>query len=209
MAFQQGLQEEGFASGQTLRIEYRWAEGHIDRLPALVADLLRQRVEVIVATGGGTAALAAKAATTTVPIVFSAATDPVNLGLVASLNRPGNNVTGVHVMTNLLEAKRLGLLNELIPNAARIGVLFNPDTPGAASQFAGLKEATRAFPRAFRSLRPVMNAVSKRRSAVSLDRRLKHFWWPPIRSFTLTTSNWSHWRHAMPSRPCMSFVNTL
>jgi putative ABC transport system substrate-binding protein len=111
----------------------------------LVADLLRQPVEVIVATGGGTAALAAKAATPTVPIVFSAATDPVSLGLVASLNRPGSNVTGVHVMTNLLEAKRLGLLNELIPNAATIGVLFNPDTPGAASQFSGLKEAARAL----------------------------------------------------------------
>jgi putative ABC transport system substrate-binding protein len=145
MAFRNGLQDEGFVGGQNLAIEYRWAEGRTDRLPALVADLLKRRVEVIVATGGGTAALAAKAETSTVPIVFSAATDPVNLGLVASLNRPGGNVTGVHVMTNLLEAKRLGLLNELIPNAAMIGVLFNPETPGAASQFAELKEASRAL----------------------------------------------------------------
>jgi putative ABC transport system substrate-binding protein len=143
--FQQGLQIEGFTDGQNLAVEYRWADGHTDRLPGLVTELLQKRVEVIVATGGGTSALAAKAATSTIPIVFSAATDPVNLGLVASLNRPGGNVTGVHVMTNLLEAKRLGLLNELIPNAATIGVLVNPDTPGAASQLAELKEAARAL----------------------------------------------------------------
>ena len=145
MAFRNGLRDEGFIGGQNLAIEYRWAEGHTDRLPALVTDLLERRVEVLVATGGGPAALAAKAATSTVPIVFSAATDPVNLGLVTSLNRPGSNVTGVHVMTNLLEAKRIGLLNELVPNAATIGVLFNPDTPGAASQFAGLREAAQAL----------------------------------------------------------------
>jgi putative ABC transport system substrate-binding protein len=145
MAFLNGLQGEGFVAGQNLAIEYRWAEGHTDRLPALVADLLNQRVEIIVATGGGTAALAAKSATTAVPIVFSAATDPVNLGLVASLNRPGGNVTGVHVMTNLLEGKRIGLLNELKPNATTIGVLINPETPGAASQFAELKEASRVL----------------------------------------------------------------
>lgn len=122
-AFQQGLQEEGFVSDQNLAIEYRWAEGYTDRLPDLVADLLQQQVEVIVATGGGTSALAAKTATSSVPIIFSSATDPVVLGLVSSLNRPGGNITGVYVMTNALEAKRLGLLSELISNASTIGVL--------------------------------------------------------------------------------------
>ena len=145
VGFQRGLQSEGFIGGQNLVIEYRWAEGHTDRLSGLVADLLQKRVEVIVATGGGTSALAAKSSTVTVPIVFSAATDPVNLGLVASLNRPGGNATGVHVMTNMLEPKRLGLLNELIPSAATIGVLINPDTPGAASQLKELKDAARAL----------------------------------------------------------------
>ena len=136
-AFQQGLQEEGFVSDQNLAIEYRWAEGYTDRLPDLVADLLQQQVEVIVATGGGTSALAAKTATSSIPIVFSSATDPVTLGLVSSLNRPGGNITGVYVMTNSLEAKRLGLLNELISNASTIGVLVNPDTPGAEKPAAG------------------------------------------------------------------------
>lgn len=145
--FHQGLQSEGFAAGQNLAIQYRWAEGDTGRLPGLVAELLQKRVEIIVATGGGTSAVAAKAATATLPIVFSAATDPVNLGLVSSLNRPGGNVTGVHVMTNLLEAKRLGLLNELIPNAVTIGVLVNPDTPGAANQLREVQAAARALTR--------------------------------------------------------------
>ena len=147
VAFQQGLQEEGFVGGQNLAIEYRWAEGYTDRLPDLVADLLQQQVEVIVATGGGTSALAAKTATSSIPIVFSSATDPVTLGLVSSLNRPGGNITGVYVMTNSLEAKRLGLLNELISNASTIGVLVNPDTPGAESQRLELQSAATALKR--------------------------------------------------------------
>lgn len=109
-AFREGLKEAGFIEGHNLVIEYRWAENHNDRLPALAADLVRRQVAVIVATGGGASALAAKAATTTIPTVFSSATDPVELGLVVSLNRPGGNATGVYVMTNSLEAKRLGLL---------------------------------------------------------------------------------------------------
>ena len=146
-AFRDGLKEAGYVEGRNLAIEYRWAEGQNDRLPELAADLVRRKVTVIVATGGGASALAAKAATTTIPTVFSSATDPVELGLVASLNRPGGNATGVHVMTNSLEAKCLGLLHEMVPNAATIAVLVNPGTPGADRQFVEVETAARAIAR--------------------------------------------------------------
>jgi putative tryptophan/tyrosine transport system substrate-binding protein len=146
-AFRQGLKENGYIEGHNLAIKYRWAEGHNDRLPELAADLVQHQVSVIVATGGGASALAVKAATTTIPIVFSSATDPVQLGLVASLNRPGGNVTGVYVMTNSLEAKRLGLLRELLQHAATIAVLVNPSTPGAENQLMEAQSAARMVAR--------------------------------------------------------------
>jgi len=152
-AFRDGLRETGYIEGHNVAIEYRWAESHNDRLPGLVADLVRRQVAVIVATGGGASALAAKAATTTIPTVFSSATDPVELGLVASLNRPGGNATGVHVMTNALEAKRLGLLHELVPSATTIAVLVNPGTPGADSQLTEAETAAHAIARKIHVLR--------------------------------------------------------
>ena len=152
-AFREGLKEAGYLEGHNLAIEYRWAESHNDRLPELAADLVRRQVSVIVATGGGASALAAKAATTTIPIVFSSATDPVELGLVASLNRPGGNATGIHVMTNSLETKRLGLLHELVPNAATIAVLVNPGTPGADSQLTEAETAAHAVARKIQILK--------------------------------------------------------
>jgi putative ABC transport system substrate-binding protein len=130
--------------GQNVAIEYRWAENQYDRLPALAADLVRRRVAVIV-TGGTPAALAAKAATTTIPIVFGTAGDPVALGLVASLNRPGGNVTGVANLGAELTPKQLQLLRELVPNAARFGVLADPDFPASQSTIAELLAAARTL----------------------------------------------------------------
>src|SRR5262245_58441913 len=120
--FRLGLKETGYVEGENVTIEYRWAENQIDRLPALAAELMRRRVAVIAATGGPPAALAAKA-TTTIPIVFLAADDPVRLGLVASLARPGGNLTGINMLSEELAAKRLELLRELVPAPARVAVL--------------------------------------------------------------------------------------
>jgi putative tryptophan/tyrosine transport system substrate-binding protein len=134
-AFQQGLQEAGFVEGQNLAIAFRWAEGQYDRLPALAANLVDLRVAVLFAAGGQPSALAAKAATTTIPIVFSAVNNPVELGLVASLNRPGGNVTGMSTVGSRLHAKSVQLLKELVPTAAEIVYLVNPSNP-AASYYA-------------------------------------------------------------------------
>jgi putative tryptophan/tyrosine transport system substrate-binding protein len=132
LAFLKGLGETGYVDGQNVAIEHRWAEGQYDRLPVLAADLVRRRVAVIVAPLSAAATLAAKAATTTTPIVFITGADPVKAGLVASLNRPGGNVTGAVTMNAELGAKRLGLLQELLPAATRFAVLVNPNTPPVA-----------------------------------------------------------------------------
>ena len=128
-AFRQGLNDTGFIEGQNVAIEYRFAEGQYDRLPNLLAELIRQNPKVIVAPGSTPAALAAKAATTTIPVLFSVSDDPVKLGLVASLNRPDGNATGVNFFSAELGTKQLGLLRELLPLAARVGVLVNPKNP--------------------------------------------------------------------------------
>jgi putative ABC transport system substrate-binding protein len=144
-AFQQGLAEVGFVEGRNVAIEYRWAEDQLDRLPALAADLARRQVSVIAACGSPASALAAKSATTSIPIVFENAADPVRIGLVASLNRPGGNVTGVTNFSAELGAKRLGLLRELVPSATSIAVLVNPARPGVDAQLAQAQEAARAL----------------------------------------------------------------
>jgi putative ABC transport system substrate-binding protein len=143
-AFLQGLKETGYVEGQNVAVEYRYADNQYDRLPTLAADLVRRRVAVIV-TSGEPATLAAKAATKTIPIVFSTGTDPVASGLVASINRPGANVTGVATLQAELAPKRLQLLRDLIPNAARFGVLMEPVGPNTQSFIANLQAAARTL----------------------------------------------------------------
>jgi putative ABC transport system substrate-binding protein len=144
-AFRRGLGEGGFVEGRNVTIEYRWALGQYDRLPAMAAELVSRPVTVLVATGGEPAALAAKSATSIVPIVFTVGGDPVKEGLAASFNHPGGNATGISLLTATLEAKRLGLLRELVPRASTIGVILNPNYPPAESQLNDVQEAARAI----------------------------------------------------------------
>src|SRR5262245_11031731 len=143
-SFRQGLKEAGFIEGENVAIEYRWPENQADRLPALAADLARRRVAVL-ATVGNEAAQAAKAGATTVPIAFAVGEDPVRLGLVASLARPGGNLTGINFFTGELAAKRLELLRELVPGAVRVAVLVNPANPNAKTVLSDVEATARAM----------------------------------------------------------------
>ena len=142
-AFRRGLAENGYVEGQNVAIEYRWGLGHYDRMPAMAAELVRLPVNVILA-GAEPSVLAAKAATSTIPIVFVVGSDPVKLRLVASYNSPGGNATGVNIFTTNLDVKRLGVLNEMIPSAKMFGVLINPKFPNAQDQLAQLEAAANA-----------------------------------------------------------------
>jgi putative ABC transport system substrate-binding protein len=146
--FQQGLKEAGYAEGQNVATEYRWADGHYDRLPALAAELLQlPGVAVLAALGGDPAAVAAKATVVTIPIVFMSATDPVKLGLVSSLNKPGANITGLAMLSSSLVPKQLQLLVELVPTAGTIGLLINPNNPNTGIRREEMREAAHAVAR--------------------------------------------------------------
>jgi len=144
-AFRQGLMEAGYVEDRNVGIEFRWAEGRYDQLPALAAELIARHVSVIVAQGGDPPSLAARSLTATIPIVFTSSSDPVKLGLVNSLNRPGGNVTGVWLYTSLLGTKRLELLRQLLPANTLIAVLVNPSNPNAQSDIAELQDAARGL----------------------------------------------------------------
>ena len=144
-AFRQGLGETGYVEGRNVAIEFRWAQGRHDRLPGLAADLVARQVAVIVAPGGAPAAIAAKSATTSIPIVFEMGADPIAIGLVASLNRPGGNLTGVSSLNVEVTPKRLEILHEAIPTGAVVAVLLNPTSPTADSQLKQLQEAARTL----------------------------------------------------------------
>jgi putative ABC transport system substrate-binding protein len=158
-AFRRGLRETGYVEGRNVAIEYRWAEGQYDRLPALAADLVRRQVIVVAAVGNVTV-MAAKAATTTIPIVFQTGADPVKIGLVASLNRPGGNLTGVSVLNSELTPKRLELLHELVPTATVIAFLVNPTNPDSNPSAAN--ESFQAGARSLGLQLPVVQASSDR-----------------------------------------------
>jgi ABC-type uncharacterized transport system substrate-binding protein len=143
-AFRQGLSNAGYVEGQNVTVEYHWLEGQYDRLPALMADLVRRRVAVIAAPSGSPAAIAAKAATASIPILFGVAEDPVKLGLVASLSRPGGNATGINYYNGELNAKRLGLLHELLPKAVRVAVLLNRGSLTSAETETALRDVREA-----------------------------------------------------------------
>lgn len=143
-AFRRGLRENGFVEGQSIAVDYRWADGRYDRLPGLARDLVARKVSVLVSTGGQPTLLAAKAAASSTPVVFATGVDPVQSGIVGSFNRPGGNLTGVYIVTTGLEAKRFGLLQELIPASAAIAVLINPDNPNMSSQVRDVQDAARA-----------------------------------------------------------------
>ena len=144
-AFRQGLTETGYIEGQNVVLEYRWAENQFDRLPAMAAELAQRKVSVMVAGGSPLSALAAKAATTTIPIVFMNVADPVAIGLVASFNRPGGNLTGATLLSAELVAKRLGIFRDLLPSVKRIAMLVNPTRPGVDAQKAVLQEAAQTL----------------------------------------------------------------
>jgi ABC-type uncharacterized transport system substrate-binding protein len=144
-AFRQRLKETGYVEGQTVAIEYRWAEDQTTRLPTMAAELVHRQVTVIVAGGSPASALAAKSATTTIPIVFMNVADPVGIGLVASFNRPGGNITGATLLSAELVAKRLGILRDLLPSVKRIAMLVNPTRPGVDAQRTQVQEAAQAL----------------------------------------------------------------
>jgi putative ABC transport system substrate-binding protein len=146
-AFRKGLREAGYIEGQNVAIEFRWADGRYNQMPALAADLLKQKIAVFVAVGGEPSALATKNATSTIPIVFTIGGDPIKVGLVASLNRPGGNATGVSLLAIAPEARRLGMLHELVPKDLSIGCLINPNFADAENRVRELEEAARSIGR--------------------------------------------------------------
>jgi putative ABC transport system substrate-binding protein len=195
-AFHKGLTENGYIEGRNLGVEYRWADGQYDRLSAMAGDLVDHNVAVIFA-GGAPAVPAAIAATTRIPIVFMTGDDPVKAGFVASLNRPGGNLTGITLLTAALESKRFGLLHDLGLRASSIGVLLNPNYPAAAGQLSDIEKAARANGRCY----TFFGAAPIRRSMPHSNPLLRNgslrSWCSVIRSSIHAVISLSCWRHAI------------
>jgi putative tryptophan/tyrosine transport system substrate-binding protein len=186
-AFQQGLTETGFAEGQTVRIEYRWAQGDYDRLPALAADLISRGVTVLVGVGGDASAVVATKATKTIPVVFGMGGDPVKAGLVASFNHPGGNVTGYTLWTSEMESKRLGLLRELLPGVPLIGTLVNPQFPTMVQQLEDLESAAKTVNQQL--------FVGRANNDAELDAALASFMQQHVGALLVTASPFFDTRH--------------
>ena len=198
--FRQGLKDAGYVEGENVAIEYSWAENQIDRLPALVAELVRRQASVIAATGGPPSAAAAKAATTKIPVVFIVGEDPVKLGLVASLARPGGNLTGINFLSVELAAKRLELLRELVPAAARVAVLVNPaEAAITETTVRDVQAAARAMGLQIR----IVNASNSREIvaafAMLASERPDAIFVGPALLWSAGACNWPTWRRAMRS----------
>lgn len=200
-AFRAGLKEVAAAGDREPAVIYRWAEGDYTRLPQLAADLASQKVGVIAATGGDVSALAAQAATTTIPIVFNIGGDPVQLGLVASLNRPGGNITGVVQFTFELATKRLEILRELVPGAEVVATLLNPTRPNAQGRLQEVQEAARAYGKRLVALHAAdEHGINEAFPALIREGARARYSSAPTRSFSAEDSGSSSWRHGMPFR---------
>ena len=194
-AFRKGMGETGYLEGRNVAVEYRWAHND-DRLTELAADLVRLRVAVIATPGSTTAAAAAKSATTTIPIVFSGGGDPVQTGLVASLNRPGGNVTGVSSMSGELGTKRVGLLQELVPRAARLAVLVNPNNPLAEAFVADIRAAAPAIGRQIEVVTASTSRDIDTAFATLVQKRADALVSVPTRCSSAAVFNSPRWRRA-------------
>jgi putative tryptophan/tyrosine transport system substrate-binding protein len=207
-AFHKGLREEGgFADGENVKVEYRWARGNYGLLPALASEFVERRVNVLVAVGGDASARAARAATSAIPIVFTISGDPVEAGLVESINRPGGNATGCIVFsTGELDAKRLELLREIVPGGSVIGVLVNPKYPPARNQGHALEAAATKIGRAIFIVEASDDAELEAAFAALLQKRVGVLWWLPIPSSTPGA------RVSSPSRRktvCLASINSV
>jgi putative ABC transport system substrate-binding protein len=186
-AFQQGLAEAGFVEGQTVKIEYRWANGDYDKLPALAADLVNHQVAVLVGVGGDVSAVVAAKATKTIPVIFGMGGDPVKAGLVASFNRPGGDVTGYTLWTSEMESKRLGLLRQLVPGVPLIGILVNPRFPPTEQELLDLEPAAKAVNQKL--------FVARANDDAELDAALASFLQQRVGAFLVTASPFFDTRH--------------
>ena len=209
IAFHQGLRQLGYIEGENVVVDYRWALGEYDRLPAFAAELVKRRVSVLVATGGEPAALAAKSATSTIPIVFAIGGDPVKLGLVATYNRPGGNATGANILAAEMDGKRVALLHEMMPKVAHVGLLLDPNFPAYATQLNELQQAAAIIKLQPEILRAGTDGEMEAVFEIAPGNAWKRWYWRRPHFSTLDVTNLLLWRPVMHCRPSTIFANLL